>query len=90
MEKIHEDLERKRKCIEEGQETQVKTDNIIAKLVAAVAVLEGQIEQQRQLINHQQILIDHTQTIATQAIKHACLSPPNTDMAPLSLEARSS
>ena len=65
MEKIHEDLERKRKCIEEGQEAQVKTDNIIAKLVVAVAVLEGQVDQQRQLINHQQILIDHAQTIAT-------------------------
>ena len=53
VEKIHEDLERKRKYIEEGQEEQVKTDVIVAKLVAAVAVLEGQIEQQRQLINHQ-------------------------------------
>ena len=36
---VKEDLKRKRQDIEEGKEKQEKTDDIIAKLVAAVAVL---------------------------------------------------
>ena len=64
---VKEDLKRKRQDIEEGKEKQEKTDDIIAKLVAAVAVLEGQVEQQR-------ILLNHTQTLATHAIKRAHLS----------------
>ena len=58
-------MERKRKDIEQGKEEQATTNDTIAKLVAAVTVLEGQVTQQRQLIDHQQILIDHAQTIAT-------------------------
>ena len=54
---------------------------------AAVAVLEGQVAQQRQLIDHQQILIDHAQTIATRAIKRTWLSPPNADSPNVSPEA---
>ena len=84
---IQEDLERKRKDIEQGKEEQAITNDTIAKLVAAVAVLEGQVDQQRQLIDHQQILIDHAQTIATQAIKRARLSPPDTDSTLLNSEA---
>ena len=53
--------------IEEGEERQEKADNVVVKLVAAVAVLEGQVEQQR-------ILLDHTQMLATHAIKRAHLS----------------
>ena len=64
---VKKDLKRKREDIEEGKEKQDKVDDIIAKLVAAVAVLEGQVEQQR-------ILLDHTQTLATRAIKRARLS----------------
>ena len=64
---VKKDLKRKREDIEEGKEKQDKVDDIIAKLVAAVAVLEGQVEQQR-------ILLDHTQTLATHAIKRAHLS----------------
>ena len=55
VEKVQEDLERKRKDIEGVTERQAATDNIIAKLVASVAVLEGQVNQQRELINHQQV-----------------------------------
>ena len=79
VEKVQEDLERKRKDVEGIKEKQTAADDIIAKLVAAVAVLEGQVNQQRELINHQQILIDYVQTIATRAIKRARLSPPNAD-----------
>ena len=39
---VKKDLKRKREDIEEGKEKQDKVDDIIAKLVAAVAVLEGQ------------------------------------------------
>ena len=78
-EKVQEDLERKRKDIEGVKEKQTAADDVIAKLVAAIAVLEGQVNQQRQLIDHRQILIDHAQTIATRAIKHTQLSPSNTD-----------
>ena len=80
VEKAQEDLERKRKDIKEVKEKQTTADDIIAKLVVAVAVLEGQVNQQRQLLDHQQILIDHAQTIATRAIKRAQLSPPNADL----------
>ena len=45
IEKTHKDLERKRKDIEEVKEKQTATDDIVAKLVAAIAVLEGQINQ---------------------------------------------
>ena len=38
---VKKDLKRKREDIEEGKEKQDKVDDIIAKLVAAVAVLEG-------------------------------------------------
>ena len=40
-----EDLKRKKSDIEEGRQKQKKVDDAIAQLVAAVAVLEGQIEQ---------------------------------------------
>ena len=56
IKEIHEELEWIRMDIEEWKEAQEKMIKIIAKLVAAVAVLEGQIEQQRQLINHQMLI----------------------------------
>ena len=65
---VKKDLKRKRDDIEEGKEKQDKIDDLIAKLVAAVAVLEGQVEKQR-------ILLDHTQMLATRADKlNRCLS----------------
>ena len=63
-------MEWKRKD-KEGKEKQEKISDIIAKLMAAAAVSEGQVEQQKGLINHQCVLFEHTQTIATHAIKYA-------------------
>ena len=67
VKEVKEDLKRKRLDIEEGRQKQEKVDDIIAQLVAVVAVLEGQVEQQM-------ILLDHTQTLATHAIKRSCLA----------------
>ena len=64
VKEIKEELQRKRKDSEEGQEKQVKFDNLLGKVIAAIVVLEGQIEQHR-------ALIDQAQTIATWAIKRA-------------------
>ena len=61
VKEIKEELQRKRKDFEEGQVKQVKFDNLLGKVIAAIAVLEGQIEQHR-------ALIDQAQTIATWAI----------------------
>ena len=76
---IKEDLGGKRKELEEGKDKQVKVDDLLAKVIAAIAVLEGQVEQQRLLIQQQRTLIDQAQTIATRAIKRARLSTRHSD-----------
>ena len=66
------ELQRKRKDFEEGQEKQAKFDDLLGKVIAAIVVLEGQIEQHH-------ALIDQAQTITTRAIKRARLSTRHSD-----------
>ena len=72
VKEIKEELQRKGKDLEEGQEKQIKFDDLLGKVIAAIAVLEGQIEQHCTLINQ-------AQTIATWAIKHVRLSTCHSD-----------
>ena len=76
VKEVKEDLKRKRLNVEERKQKQEKVDNVIAQLVVVVAVLEGQVEQQRIL------LLDHTQTLATHAIKRACLAGQQSESVP--------
>ena len=53
----------------EGKRKRGETDEIISQLVAAVAVLEGQVKSLQDSVRQQQGSIQQAQTIATRAIK---------------------
>ena len=55
----------------EGKRKREETDEVISQLVAAVAVLEGQVKGLQDLVQQQQGSIQQAQTIATRAIKRA-------------------
>ena len=58
IKEIKEELQRKRKDFEDGREKHVKFDDLLGKVIAAIAVLEGQVEQQHLLVQQQHTSID--------------------------------